>query len=76
MAPQFALKFVPRFQNAIELPPCRAKGEAIRMKKKLESDIGELDTALEHANGANAEAQRTIKKYQVPSQLITLININ
>ena len=34
------------------------------MKKKLESDIGELDTALEHANGANAEAQRTIKKYQ------------
>ena len=55
---------------------CRAKGEAIRMKKKLESDIGELDTALEHANGANAEAQRTIKKYQVPSQLIIIITIN
>lgn len=34
------------------------------MKKKLEADINELDIALEHANGANAEAQRTIKKYQ------------
>merc|ERR1719412_2071330 len=42
----------------------RAKGEAIRMKKKLESDINELDIALEHANGSNAEAQRTIKRYQ------------
>merc|ERR1711937_1050353 len=31
----------------------RAKGEAIRMKKKLESDINELDIALEHANGSN-----------------------
>ena len=50
-------------QQALEAET-RAKGEAIRMKKKLESDIGELDTALEHANGANAEAQRTIKKYQ------------
>merc|ERR1719410_2310696 len=42
----------------------RAKGEAIRQKKKLESDINELDIALEHANGSNAEAQRSIKKYQ------------
>merc|ERR1711992_242855 len=40
------------------------KGKAIRMKKKLESDINELDIALEHANGSNAEAQRTIKRYQ------------
>ena len=42
----------------------------IRMKKKLETDIGELDTALEHANGANAEAQRTIKKYQAGTIII------
>jgi len=42
----------------------RTKGEAIRQKKKLESDINELDIALEHANGSNAEAQRSIKKYQ------------
>ena len=30
----------------------------------MEADINELDIALEHANGSNAEAQRTIKKYQ------------
>ena len=59
-------------QQALEAET-RAKGEAIRMKKKLESDIGELDTALEHANGANAEAQRTIKKYQAG---IIIINNN
>merc|ERR1719158_1116090 len=31
------------------------------MKKKLESDVGELDTSLEHANAANVETQKTIK---------------
>jgi len=50
-------------QQALEAET-RGKGEAIRMKKKLEADINELDIALEHANGSNAEAQRTIKKYQ------------
>merc|ERR1712193_389905 len=35
----------------------------IRMKKKLEADVTELETALEHANAANQETQKTIKKY-------------
>merc|ERR1719431_1147020 len=34
------------------------------IRKKLEADLNELDIALEHANGANSEAQQTIKKYQ------------
>merc|ERR1712241_1505796 len=42
----------------------RAKGEAIRQKKKLEADMNELSSALEHANGSNVESQATIKKYQ------------
>merc|ERR1719507_2688644 len=33
------------------------------MKKKLEADVTELETALEHANAANVETQKTIKKY-------------
>merc|ERR1711973_648813 len=37
---------------------------ATRMKKKLETDVLDLETALEHANAANAETQKTIKKYQ------------
>merc|ERR1712021_291860 len=42
----------------------RAKGEALRIKKKLESDINELEIALDHANKANAEAHKSIKRYQ------------
>merc|ERR1712045_826869 len=34
-------------------------------KKKLETDVMDLETALEHANAANAETQKTIKKYQL-----------
>ncbi len=39
------------------------------MKKKLEADINELEVALENANAANAEAQRTIKRYQVCTKI-------
>ena len=42
----------------------RAKAEALRIKKKLESDINELEIALDHANKANAEANKSIKRYQ------------
>merc|ERR1739844_693062 len=41
----------------------KAKAEALRMKKKLESDVVDLDTSLEHANAANQESQRSLKKY-------------
>ena len=42
----------------------RSKTEALRIKKKLEADINELEIALDHANKANAEGQKTIKRYQ------------
>merc|ERR1711894_693752 len=41
----------------------KAKTEAVRMKKKLEADVSELEVSLEHANAANQETQRTIKGY-------------
>jgi chromosome segregation ATPase len=41
-----------------------AKAEALRLKKKLESDINELEIALDHANKANSEGQKAIKRYQ------------
>ena len=40
----------------------RAKAEALRIKKKLEGDINELEIALDHANKANIEAQKAIKR--------------
>merc|ERR1712203_1190812 len=42
----------------------RAKTEALRIKKKIESDINELEIALDHANKANSEGHKSIKRYQ------------
>merc|ERR1712087_632409 len=42
----------------------RAKAEALRIKKKLETDINELEIALDHSNKANSEAHKSIKRYQ------------
>merc|ERR1719319_1455030 len=40
----------------------KAKSEAVRMKKKLETDVMDLDIGLEHAN---ADTGKVIKKYQL-----------
>merc|ERR1712029_419120 len=42
----------------------RAKADALRVKKKLESDINELEIALDHANKASIEGQKAVKRYQ------------
>merc|ERR1711974_403563 len=55
-------KAVDGMQGALE-QEAKGKAEALRMKKKLESDVSELDTALEHANAANQDTQKAIKKY-------------
>merc|ERR1719150_98336 len=56
------MKAIDGMQNALEMES-KGKAEALRMKKKLESDVGELETSLEHANAANAETQKVIKRY-------------
>merc|ERR1712066_798031 len=38
--------------------------EGLRVKKKLEGDINEFEIALDHANKANNEALKSIKRYQ------------
>merc|ERR1719336_3472262 len=50
-------------QGALE-QESKGKAEALRMKKKLESDVGDLEMALEHSNANNLETQKSIKKYQ------------
>merc|ERR1711892_1503016 len=41
-----------------------AKAEALRIKKKIEGDINELEIALDQANKANVEGTKAIKRYQ------------
>merc|ERR1711992_239813 len=55
-------KGIDGMQTALE-QEARGKAEALRMKKKLEADVAELDVSLEHANTANVETQKTIKQY-------------
>merc|ERR1719219_2525490 len=42
----------------------RAKADALRIKKKLEGEINELEIGLDHANKANNEGLKAIKRYQ------------
>ena len=55
-------KALDAMQSALE-QEAKGKAEAIRMKKKLEADVCELEMSLEHANAANQETQKTIKSY-------------
>merc|ERR1719309_893404 len=56
------MKAIDNMQNALETES-KGKAEALRMKKKLESDVTELEMSLEHANAANLETQKSIKRY-------------
>merc|ERR1711892_1289500 len=55
-------KALDSMQAALETE-AKGKAEALRMKKKLETDAGDLGLALEHAIAGSAETQNTIKKY-------------
>merc|ERR1719435_782915 len=56
-------KGIEGMQTALEAE-AKGKGEALRMKKKLESEVGELEIALDHANANNSDTQKAIKTYQ------------
>merc|ERR1719412_2123830 len=55
------MKAIDGMQTALE-GESKGKAEALRMKK-MEADVAELETSLEHANAANQETQKSIKKY-------------
>merc|ERR1712026_499196 len=57
-------KGIENMQSAVETES-KAKAEALRMKKKLETDVLDLESNLERANASNADTQRTIKSYQI-----------
>merc|ERR1712176_1087207 len=52
-------KVLDSMQSALKAES-KGKAEALRMKKKLESDVGELSLALEHAIAGNLETQATV----------------
>ena len=53
-------KALDNMQGTLE-SECKAKAEVMRTRKKLEADVLDLETSLDHANITNTEHQRTIK---------------
>merc|ERR1711963_775512 len=56
----------------------RAKADALRIKKKLEGEINELEIGLDHANKANNEGLKAIKRDQgrLKQQITEQVGIN
>lgn len=42
----------------------KGRAEALRMKKKMETDLNEMEIQLDHANKNNSELVKTLKKLQ------------
>merc|ERR1712079_333236 len=60
-------KGLENMQAAVETE-AKGKAEALRMKKKLEGDVLDLECNLEHANAANAEAQSKLEGEQLSKE--------
>merc|ERR1719187_612296 len=58
------LKAVENMQAALEAE-AKAKAEALRQKAKYEADIHELEISFDHAEKANFDLSKTIKKVQL-----------
>lgn len=42
----------------------KGRAEALRLKKKMESDLNEMEIQLDHANKNNSELVKTLKRLQ------------
>ena len=58
------LKSLEALQHALEAET-RAKCELLHQKKKLENDFCEVESALDIANKSRADADKTLKRYQI-----------
>ena len=54
-------KLLDSMGDAIEVET-KSKSEALRLKKKLETDLQQLEISLDHASRANSDMQNNLKK--------------
>ena len=57
------MRAVESLQASLEAE-AKGRAEAVRMKKKMEGDLNEMEIQLDHANRNNAELVKTLKKLQ------------
>lgn len=44
---------------------CKSRNEAVRLRKKMEGDLNEMEVQLNHANRQAAESQKLLRHLQV-----------
>lgn len=52
----------------------RSRNEAIRIKKKMEGDLNEMEIQLSHSNRIAAEAQKYLRNVQGQLKVLDLID--
>ena len=57
------LRVVDSLQTSLDAET-RSRNEALRVKKKMEGDLNEMEIQLSHANRLAAEAQKHVKSLQ------------
>lgn len=57
------LRVVDSLQTSLDAET-RSRNEALRVKKKMEGDLNEMEIQLSHANRLAAEAQKQVKSLQ------------
>lgn len=57
------LRVVDSLQTSLDAET-RSRNEALRVKKKMEGDLNEMEIQLSHANRMAAEAQKQVKSLQ------------
>lgn len=51
-------------QSSLEAE-CRSRNDALRLKKKMEGDLNEMEIQLSHANRQASESQKQLRYIQV-----------
>ena len=53
----------------------KGKADALRLKKKLETEVNELEIQLDAANRNYAEASKTVKKLQITIKVMKYLKM-
>ena len=56
-------RVVDTLQSSLESETC-SRNEALRLKKKMEGDLNEMEVQLSHANRQAAESQKSLRTVQ------------
>lgn len=54
----------------------KSRNEAVRLRKKMEGDLNEIEVQLNHANRQAAESQRLLRNLQVQIKVCLVLPVH